>query len=559
MDTPTIPSAKTASSFDSLATGHWPLTTLLLLVWAPLPTGAQNSAPIYQVERDQIYVANQADRQGKLYVKVQFKITRVNGQQGEDVFLDEGLDEIRVKEDGRPVKDLEIFSPRSSGPLTTVLAIDISGSMAEERKIDEAKEAARLFLDRLNPKSECGLILFDHKLRVQERPTDNRERLRALIDAARPRGGTAYLDATAEAIAMLRGIKGRRAVLLMTDGVDLNSDRTLKQVIHEARSAEVPVYTIGVGKPGEPTPVTTVLVLDCSGSMSDPADDTDTASKIDALHRAAGRFVDIMRPGARTTLLPFSDVPSTPKDFSADKDQLKEEIGQLEPGGQTALFDATHDAVLTLVAARPGGKRAVVVLTDGIDNRSHRSVKEVIAEARKAEIPLHMIGLGRPGELDGRVMQRMARETSGSYHHAANEQSLYEIFEDLSIQLHDNGVDEPALQELAQKTGGKYKSAKNISELPFIYKGLAQELQTTYTASFPSLRQDYDGTSRDIDITIWRNGVLVSNALRGGYNVSGVVVPEMDSRVYLGLLALLGGLLLVPAALRRVARRQVGA
>ena len=125
-------------------------------------------------------------------------------------------------------------------------------------------------------------------------------------------------------------------------------------------------------------------------------------------------------------------------------------------------------------------------------------------------------------------MHRMGVETHGSYHHARNKKTLYEIFEKLSIDLHDDGIDEAALKRLAEETGGKYYPAQDIDRLQLIYEGLAQELQTTYTVTFPSLRQDYDGTSRDIGISIWRKGVQVSDVLREGYNVPGVVVPEMD-------------------------------
>src|SRR5207245_1009701 len=122
------------------------------------------------------------------------------------------------------------------------------------------------------------------------------------------------------------------------------------------------------------------------------------------------------------------------------------------------------------------------------------------------------------------------------------------------IQLHDDGIDQAALLKLADDTGGHYSHAKDLGQLKFIYEGLAEELQTTYTVSFPSLRQDYDGTSRDINLSVWRKGLPVSTVLQEGYNVPGVVVPEMEPGVYLVLLLALGGLLSLPTALRRLAR-----
>jgi hypothetical protein len=199
-----------------------------------------------------------------------------------------------------------------------------------------------------------------------------------------------------------------------------------------------------------------------------------------------------------------------------------------------------------------------VVLTDGINNRGPRRVEDVIELARGAEVPLHMLGFGRPGELDHEVMQRMARETRGTYHHASDEQRLFEIFENLSIQLHDDGIDEAVLRKLANATGGKYYPARDVARLPLIYRELAEELQNTYTVKFPSQRPSHDGTSRGIDISVVRRGVRVSEVASFDYSVHGVVVPEMDHRVYLGLLALLGGLLALPQAVRRLYRSYGG-
>jgi VWFA-related protein len=526
---------------------------------------AESQDPAYRIEKEQVQKEGQSqdrflvvrrpnkDGQDTLYVSVQFLIRHPDGRPAYDV----PPNEIIVREDGQVVNNVEIHTPTGLEPLTVVLAIDISGSMAEHGKIDEAKRAARLFLEKLESKAECGLILFDHLLRVQEPPTSDRERLRRRIDEARPSGGTAYLDATAAALEMLGRFKGRRAVLLLTDGVDLNSTHKSRDVMQMARKADVPVYTIGAGEPGKNQPVATALVLDCSGSMNQRADEQDTVTKIEALHRAAKRFVALMRPGAKTTLVPFDDEVHKPlKPLTDDKARLSDEIQRLDADGETALLDATYDALGLLVASRSDGKRAVVVLTDGKDNKSRRDEEEVVERAKDAGIPLHLLGLGLAGELDEKLMRRMARATRGTYQHAGNEEALIEIFEKLSIELHDDGIDEKSLTDLADKTGGKYRSARAISQLQSIYEELAQELQTTYTVTFPSLRQEDDGTSRRIDISVWRQGKQLSDVFHEGYHVHGVVVPELDMGVYIGILGTLVVLLIVPLGLRRLTRRE---
>jgi VWFA-related protein len=550
----------------------WRLALLALTIsLAALPAMAQQPSALYEIKKEQVdkdghlgdrvSLTRRPDAQGRptLYVTVQFQIVRPDGQLADNV----NPDEIRVEEDHRPVRDVIVQAPSALESLTTILAIDISGSMAEHGKMEQSKQAALHFLDRLHGRADCGLILFDHELRVREAPAGeparfarHRDRLRQIIRTAQPGGGTAYLDATAEALAMLRGSKGRKAVLLLTDGVDLNSRHSPADVVRLSEAAGVPVYTVGVGEPGKNEPVTTVLVLDHSESMREPAEVGSRLSKIKALHRAASRFVDLMRPGARTTLMPFNHIIETPKPFTNDKNALKRRIQQLTPSGGTLLYDATYEAIETLEAARPDGKRAVVVLTDGVDESpgSRHRVGEVVECAHEAGIPLHMLGLGRPGDLDEDVMRLLASSTGGTYHHARNEQLLFEIFENLSIQLHDDGIDEAALGALAERTGGRYYPARDLGQLKFIYEGLADELQTTYTVTFPSLRQEDDGTSRDINISVWRQGAQVSNIFQKGYNVPGVVVPEMEPGVYLFLLAALGGLLFLPAALRRFGR-----
>src|SRR5262249_26966072 len=140
----------------------------------------------------------------------------------------------------------------------------------------------------------------------------------------------------------------------------------------------------------------------------DPEKPADTGTKIKALHEAASRFVELMPRRARTALLPFSDEVETPEGFSNDKARLERGIRRLEAQGETPLSDATYAALATLEAESPPGRRAVVVLTDGIDNRSRRRVEEVIARAKEMNVALYMLGFGRPGELDEKVMKAMA-------------------------------------------------------------------------------------------------------------------------------------------------------
>jgi VWFA-related protein len=261
--------------------------------------------------------------------------------------------------------------------------------------------------------------------------------------------------------------------------------------------------------------LTTVLVLDHSGSMRQPADDTDTVSKIDALKNAAARFIDKMPDRTRTALLPFSSTVQMPESFGADKARLKAAVRGLKPEGGTLLYDAAYAGVETLAAARPAGTKVVILLTDGRDEQpgSRHTPDELIARAREADVRLYTLGFGREREINEKVLRELAEKTGGKYNRAANQERLYELF-DL----------------------------------------LVTEVQTDHTVTFLSRDQNFDGTARGIDISIERGGETISNVAQTNYEVHGVVVAQRDSAVYLSLLVLLGGLLLVPTGVRKMYR-----
>jgi len=589
------------------------LFTMLLLVAALPRVAADDKSAEYRIDiQDKVQLSDHDPRgkkPGKLWVTVNFKVKRaVDGT----VVTSLPKTQFEVEENNEKIADFDLYQPTATSELTTVLAMDISGSMASGHRIEESKAAAKLFLNLLQSKADTGLILFDHELRVKEPPIgdptryrEHRDKVIKLVDEkAVPMGGTAYLNAAYEAVEMLeKKTSGRRAVVLLTDGIDLNSDKTLEEVIDKAQKANVPIYTLGIGEPGRGEHVSTVLVLDHSGSMRDKADDQDPVSKIKALHRAASRFIDIMRPGAMMTLQPFSDKVELNKPFAGIqqtvvvppdqhvvnqdklsredrkkleqrekalaengrireankgvKDGLKADVLTLKPKGGTLLYDATYSAIATLAAQRPAGKRAVVVMTDGVDESpgSRHTVEEVIAFAKEQKVPLYMLGLGREREINKDVMQKMATETGGSFYHARNEKMLIDIFEKLSIDIHDEGIDEQSLTRLAEETGGKYYPARDVSKLKIIYEELAQEFQSTYTITFASRRPNHDGTARDISIFVLDpQGHRISTGGKAQVHVHGIIVAETNSWVYLGVLVVLGAFLAVPLGMRRLTR-----
>jgi VWFA-related protein len=531
------------------------LVPLLALCAVDAPAQTKKAKAPYKVEFDKTKDITQDKTKNGIFVKVRFAVTLDGskvGNLGDDY-------QLIIEEDGHEVKRVDMPRPVASEDLTVMLTIDTSGSM-KGRRIDQARGAADVFLAKLPAGSDCGLILFDHEIRDKMAPIFQRPPLLAKIKAVEPRGGTAYLDAASEAVAMLKDTKrGRdRAVVLMTDGIDLNSKKSIQDVIKEAKSERVLIYTIGIGEPCQVERVNTVLVLDHSGSMKASASDTETTPKIDALHVAAERYVDSMSSRGRCSVIPFSTVVETPWPFM-EKSQgiaLKGKIRKLQPYGETALIDATYEAINVLEADRPRGKRAVVTMTDGIDNTSRRRIDEVLERAREANIPLYMLGFGRDGEIDEGIMRQMANASGGKYFHAKSKNDLIEIFENLSIELHDDGIDEEALKQLAKETGGQYYPAKDVEELKVILERVTKSIQRqSYEIVFESLVQRADGSQRNVTLKLIRRGVSgaeeVMDERKGSYQMRGLVVAEMNHFVYLAFLLAIGALIALPALLRR--------
>src|SRR5262245_44177459 len=201
---------------------HLPWATLAIVTLLACPAAGQDAAAEadYKVEIDPKSVFStirEKDGRGTRIVSLQFQIKKIRDG---SIDISVPKEEIVVEEDGKKVAGLDVIQPKGQ-KLTVVLAMDISGSMARGRKMDEAKQAASTFLDRLDERADVGLILFDHLVKVAEAPVRDpaklpahKAKLKQIIRDAKPEGGTAYLDATVRAVQMLKGVEGRRVAVV---------------------------------------------------------------------------------------------------------------------------------------------------------------------------------------------------------------------------------------------------------------------------------------------------------------------------------------------------------
>jgi VWFA-related protein len=150
-----------------------------------------------------------------------------------------------VLEDGVPQR-LRIVEAAGEAPIRVVTLIDNSLSMREN--LEETRAAALGFLRRtLRPTDQAAVITFNRSPRVAVRLTNDLEELEEGLTGLLAEDQTSLYDSLAYALQYLGGVKGQRAVLLLSDGMDRTSRLSYEQTLEVARRAGIAVYTIGLG------------------------------------------------------------------------------------------------------------------------------------------------------------------------------------------------------------------------------------------------------------------------------------------------------------------------
>jgi Ca-activated chloride channel homolog len=144
--------------------------------------------------------------------------------------------------------ELQTISTFSAGdfPLTVALALDRSFSMAGER-LAASKSAARAFLDELRPEDEVTLLGVGSQVEILAPLSTDRRAQYAALDRVDAFGTTGLHDAIIRAIEVTQPGKGRRALVILSDGNDRYSTASADSALARARASDVMVYPVGFG------------------------------------------------------------------------------------------------------------------------------------------------------------------------------------------------------------------------------------------------------------------------------------------------------------------------
>ena len=164
-----------------------------------------------------------------------------------------GKDDFELTEEGRP-QQIRYFSRETNLPLTLGLLVDTSGS--QRRVLDAERGASLRFLDRVvRPTDQVFIMQFDTVVTTRQALTSSVGKLDdalAWVDSetrnqvqARGGGGTLLYDAIVRAAYdVMRKQTGRKALIILSDGVDFGSQNTMQDALDTAQRADTLIYSI---------------------------------------------------------------------------------------------------------------------------------------------------------------------------------------------------------------------------------------------------------------------------------------------------------------------------
>ena len=251
----------------------------------------------------------------------------------------------------------------------------------------------------------------------------------------------------------------------------------------------------GGGKEGGVGPLTTMLVMDVSGSM-------DKNGKIDGAKAAAKAYVAQMRPDDQAGIITYNTKSQEIQALTNDHDALNNAIDGIKTGGDTAMYDALIAAEAALKDVQ--GRKAIIAVTDGLDNSSAHKAADVIAGVGPSGLSISTIGLGDPSTKA------------------------------------QTGLDEAGLKSLADQAGGGYSFAGDAAALSALFESYGRQLQSEYVLTYTSPETLRDGVNRNLEVSLTGSGVSAQKA----YNPGGVL-PEVPTQSWVLFGGILIGLLLL--------------
>src|SRR5215475_6746661 len=214
----------------------------------------------------------------------------------------------------------------------------------------------------------------------------------------------------------------------------------------------------------EQVPVSLVFTIDTSGSMR---------PKLDTVIKASVNLVKSSKQGDELAVIEFKDQPELLEEFTSDTADVIDTLQGLVASRQTAMLDALYLASDYASKEAKNRRKAVILVTDGLDKDSYYKFNEVVDHLRETDAQIFLIGF--TGDLD---------KESGLFRKS------------------EKGKAENLLSKLAEETGGKAFFPKELAEVHTIADEISTELRTQYSIGYYPTNSNKDGSVRAIRVQV---------------------------------------------------------
>jgi Ca-activated chloride channel homolog len=226
-------------------------------------------------------------------------------------------------------------------------------------------------------------------------------------------------------------------------------------------------------------PVSLVFAIDTSGSMR---------PKLDQVVKASTNLVKESRNGDEMAVIEFKDQPELLEEFTGDLNDVVDTLNGLVASRQTAMLDALYLAADYANKEGKNRRKAVLVVTDGLDNDSYYKFGDVVNHLKEIDVQVYLIGFINDLDKDSGLFKKSQREKA-----------------------------ESLLNKLAEETGGKAFYPRELSEVHSIAQQISTDLRTQYSISYYPTNSKKDGSFRTVRVQVNSGARRLIARTRNGY------------------------------------------
>jgi Ca-activated chloride channel family protein len=211
---------------------------------------------------------------------------------------------------------------------------------------------------------------------------------------------------------------------------------------------------------GEDAPLSVGVLFDKSASMS---------YKLGSSRDAITQLLNALNKEDEAFLVEFADLATLSVGFTGNTAEIRSALKNAQASGMTALLDAVNTGLVEMKEAK-NSRKAIVVVSDGGDNRSHYTAAQIESLVREADVQIYAMGVFEP------------------------------VF---SSALTPEEISGPRLlSEIATQTGGRAFAAAVPGDMPSVATRIAVELRNQYVLGYYPKNKSRDGKYRNVEVRV---------------------------------------------------------